>query len=159
MFKIRVNKVAKKSLEETLQSGHSMLKDSQTGTKLQHKLFCRFQYAHTNTIFTSKFHHVPTYGNLDFAATSLMQWDPELWLKHILSNISVTGIHFKQNFLLIVDMQIISNKTDLESVYLNIYRKVYLALQTGENYSSSGDLQNIFLTKINLPEAAKKHCS
>ena len=29
-------------------------------------------------------------------------------------------------------------------IYLNTYRKVYLALQTGKNYSSSGNLQNIF---------------
>ena len=40
-------------------------------------------------------------------------------------------------------MQIISNKTDSEIVYLIKYM-LYLALQTDKNYSSSGNLQNIF---------------
>ena len=61
--------------------------------------------------------------------------EPELWSKYILSNMSVLCIlctHFKSNFVLIANMQIISNKVDTASVYLvtYIYRKLYLVLRT-----------------------------
>ena len=61
---------------------------------------------------------------------------PKLWSKYILRSISALGTHFKYNFVLIANMQLVSNKIDSDSVYL--------ALQTGENESSSGNLHNIF---------------
>ena len=48
---------------------------------------------------------------------------------------------------IIANMQIILNKIDSDRVNLEkfiYYKKVYLALHTGKNYSSSGNLQNIF---------------
>ena len=46
---------------------------------------------------------------------------PELWSKYILRNLSVLGIHFKWNFVLIANLQIALNKIDSESVYLLKY--------------------------------------
>ena len=52
-----------------------MQKDSQTATKLEQKLFYRFQYVHSNAILISKLHHhLPTCGNLGIGATSLIPW-------------------------------------------------------------------------------------
>lgn len=52
------------------------------------------------------------------------------------SNTLVLGTHLKQNFVLIANMKIISKKIDAEIdelSYLNIYREVYLNLETGKN--------------------------
>ena len=50
---------------------HSIQTDSQTIAKLQHMLFYRFQYVHSNTILISKFCHLSACGNLGIGATSM----------------------------------------------------------------------------------------
>ena len=74
-----------------------------------------FAYTHIKIPPTSNLRKFRFWGHLFDVAGS------ELWSKYILENISVLGIYFKQNFVLIANMQIICNKTDSESVYLLKY--------------------------------------
>ena len=72
---------------------------------------------------------------------------------YILSNLSVLGTYFKDKFVLIVLCKQLLTKFILRVfIYLNIYRKVYLTLQTGKQ-SSSGNLSiKIKITRAS-PEA------
>ena len=106
-----------------------MRKDTETVTKLQHKLFFCLKYIHSNIILIPKFRHLSTCGNWVLGHLFCTLW-PDLWSKCILTNILVVGSHFEQGFMLVANMQIIFFQIHSESVYL---LKVSLDLQTGKN--------------------------
>ena len=118
-----------------------MPKDIQSVTKLKHKLFYRF-YCYSKICSYQNF--------VTFQLVEIWVLGPPVWRRGAWVMVK---IHFGQFIIstysfkleVIANVQIISYKIDPEVfVYLNISREVYLALQTGINWSSSGYLQNIF---------------